>query len=104
MSGYNNNDRTNYTCFSTNISLIFILMYNLHVFKNSDILLASSLNIGSLVTFIFDPVLGSGTSPDFLITAIYICNTTTCSCYNLICSKSWLMLTHIIVGERKINW
>ena len=55
-------DSTHYTCSSTAISLILILIYSLHVVRKPDTSPASLLNICDLVTSIFNLVLGQGTT------------------------------------------
>ena len=50
-------DNTHYTCSSTNILLIFILICNLYFVKKSNTLLTVLSYICSLATFTFDPVL-----------------------------------------------
>ena len=82
-------DSTYYTYSSTNISLIFILMYSLHAVKKPKIFPASLLNIYSLATSMFDPVLGlraivSPFPSTSLLSASNSYNATICSCYYLI--------------------
>ena len=52
---YNN---THYTCFSTDTSLISILMYNLYAIKKPRTFLVFLLNVCDLATSMFDLVLG----------------------------------------------
>ena len=56
---YNN---TYYICSSTAISLILILINNLHTVRNSEILFVVLLNVCSLATFTFDLILGQETT------------------------------------------
>ena len=55
-------DRAYYTCSYTDTFLIFILIYNPYTIKRPVIFCVSPLNVCGLATFVFDPVLGLGTT------------------------------------------